>query len=192
MHGKTGGAIRWRAGRARVLALMIVLSLVSSYVLAPITSATADECRDDYHYDHRHDSDHHTKDDHRFGRRWNKVPVGIIIGSGKAFVGTPTVLDASRSFDQDGSIVLYEWDVDEDGTWDITTTDPVASTTPHGHSDLALPAFHAAGRAEFVPLGMLARQGAAHQGRVVLPSSGGRQAPMVIPVEPWGMATTML
>ncbi len=34
---------------------------------------------------------------------------------------------------------------------------PVASTAPQRHSDLALPAFHASGRAEFVPLGMLAR-----------------------------------
>jgi outer membrane protein assembly factor BamB len=38
-------------------------------------------------------------------------------------------LDPSASFDPDGTIVLYEWDLETDGTWDITTVAP--DIVPH-------------------------------------------------------------
>jgi alpha-tubulin suppressor-like RCC1 family protein/lysophospholipase L1-like esterase len=39
-------------------------------------------------------------------------------------IGAPVVLDASGSFDPDGSIVSYEWDVDGDGDYDTSTSQP--------------------------------------------------------------------
>jgi len=131
-RGRSVGAFRRTHTLRRITASVATAALVFSYVGGPIATASANTCSNDYHFDDQHDhSDrwNHTKDDHRRGRRWNKAPVAIVIGSAKAFVGTPTKLDATRSFDHDGDIVLYEWDVDDDGSWDIATTDPVAYTT---------------------------------------------------------------
>ena len=40
-------------------------------------------------------------------------------------------LDASGSYDTDGSIILFEWDLDYDGTYDLSSTTPTALYTWH-------------------------------------------------------------
>jgi outer membrane protein assembly factor BamB len=45
----------------------------------------------------------------------------------KPFPGETTTFDASGSYDPDGVIVLYEWDWDDDGTYDESTTSPTAT-----------------------------------------------------------------
>jgi PKD repeat protein len=58
----------------------------------------------------------------------NKPPVADLQVSPTSGYSPLTVtLDASASYDTDGTIVTYEWDFGGDGTWDTTTT--VASTT---------------------------------------------------------------
>lgn len=42
-------------------------------------------------------------------------------------LGTPITLDASGSFDTDGRITRYEWDMDGDGVFDVETSAPVAT-----------------------------------------------------------------
>jgi len=44
-------------------------------------------------------------------------------------VGIPITLDGSDSYDTDGVIVLYEWDIDNDGIYDISTTNPKIAYT---------------------------------------------------------------
>ncbi|GAF99451.1 unnamed protein product, partial [marine sediment metagenome] len=44
-------------------------------------------------------------------------------------INEPITLDASGSFDPDGTIVKYEWDFNGDGLYDQATTDPVVTTT---------------------------------------------------------------
>jgi len=39
-------------------------------------------------------------------------------------VGTPITFDPSGSYDPDGTIILYEWDFDGDGVYDLSTTTP--------------------------------------------------------------------
>ena len=43
--------------------------------------------------------------------------------------GTPVVLDAAGSFDADGTIVSYEWDVDGDGVFDTSSSEPTFTHT---------------------------------------------------------------
>ena len=43
--------------------------------------------------------------------------------------GQAITLDASGSFDPDGSISLYEWDIDNDGTYDYSSSLPTQSHT---------------------------------------------------------------
>jgi len=50
---------------------------------------------------------------------------------GEVEIGTEVTLDASDSTDSDGSIRSYEWDVDNDGTFEIQTNEP---TTTHAFS----------------------------------------------------------
>ena len=38
--------------------------------------------------------------------------------------GSAAILDGSTSYDPDGSIVLYEWDVDADGQYEVSSTSP--------------------------------------------------------------------
>ncbi|MCD6467171.1 MAG: PKD domain-containing protein, partial [Methanomicrobia archaeon] len=54
----------------------------------------------------------------------NQNPVADANGPYFGIVGTPITFDASGSSDDDGSIVLYEWDWDNDGTYDDSSADP--------------------------------------------------------------------
>ena len=56
----------------------------------------------------------------------NKMPpVADAADPYQGIEGIPVTFDASSSNDPDGSIVLYEWDWDNDGTYDYSTTNPV-------------------------------------------------------------------
>lgn len=54
--------------------------------------------------------------------------------------GQTATFDASRSFDPDDSIILYEWDWDNDGTYDESYTSPIAthSWISSGYYDVKL------------------------------------------------------
>ncbi len=73
----------------------------------------------------------------------NPITVGLS-GTGAISNGTPTadpggpysgvegeaiILDGSNSTDMDGSIVSYEWDIDNDGTYDYSSSTPTQSHT---------------------------------------------------------------
>lgn len=53
-------------------------------------------------------------------------------GPYSARIGTQIVLDGSGSFDVDGIIVSYEWDVDGDGSYEYSSTTPTQAVTPTG------------------------------------------------------------
>jgi PKD repeat protein len=46
-------------------------------------------------------------------------------GSYTAYAGQSITLDGSNSYDSDGSIILYEWDIDNDGTFEYTSISPI-------------------------------------------------------------------
>jgi hypothetical protein len=52
----------------------------------------------------------------------NQPPVADVVGPYFGTAGTPVVLNAGGSHDADGEIVLYEWDWDDDGVFDESTT----------------------------------------------------------------------
>jgi pimeloyl-ACP methyl ester carboxylesterase len=58
-------------------------------------------------------------------------PFAAIAVPQPGFVGVSMSFDASDSWDPDGSIVSYEWDWEDDGTYDETTASP---TIPHTYS----------------------------------------------------------
>lgn len=61
----------------------------------------------------------------------NAAPVAdLAVAPTTASVGETVALDATRSSDPDGSVALYEWDFDGDGTVDRQTT---SSTVSHGY-----------------------------------------------------------
>jgi uncharacterized repeat protein (TIGR01451 family) len=57
------------------------------------------------------------------------IPIADAGGPYQSSVGEPIGFDGSGSFDLDGSIVLYEWDFDNNGTVDFGATDPTATHT---------------------------------------------------------------
>lgn len=56
----------------------------------------------------------------------NIAPIANAGASYRALVGEPVAFDGTESFDPDGSIVLYEWDFEGDGIFDVISTDPLA------------------------------------------------------------------
>jgi PKD repeat protein len=61
--------------------------------------------------------------------RNNLLPVADAGGPYIGMAKTPVAFDGSGSTDQDGSIVLYEWDFDSDGSYDYSSPSPAASFT---------------------------------------------------------------
>jgi len=60
----------------------------------------------------------------------NQSPVVSFFASPTAvYVNEPVTFDASSAFDPDGSISLYEWDLDGDGLFELSTTDAVVTNT---------------------------------------------------------------
>ena len=59
----------------------------------------------------------------------NDAPLADAGGPYVAAAGVPVSFDASGSFDPDGSIVLYEWDFDNDGTLDFSSPAPQTEFT---------------------------------------------------------------
>ncbi len=54
----------------------------------------------------------------------NQPPVADVDGPYSGTVGTPVIFDAGGSHDPDGAIVLYEWDWENDGMFDESSTHP--------------------------------------------------------------------
>lgn len=59
-----------------------------------------------------------------------KKPYAWLGGPHATQIGVPVQLDASGSYDGDGTIVEYAWDLTGDGTFDITTSSPQVTWTP--------------------------------------------------------------
>ena len=59
----------------------------------------------------------------------NKQPIADIGGPYSGQPNSPITFDASSSFDPDGTTELYEWDWDNDGTFDRISTSPTTSHT---------------------------------------------------------------
>ena len=59
----------------------------------------------------------------------NLVPIADAGGPYQGTTGNPVTLDASDSYDLDGSIELYEWDWDLDGIYDLSTSSPTCQHT---------------------------------------------------------------
>jgi len=59
------------------------------------------------------------------------APVADANGPYEGNEGSPITFDASQSYDPDGEIVLYEWDWDNDGAYDESTTSPTITHTWH-------------------------------------------------------------
>ncbi len=62
----------------------------------------------------------------------NLPPVAVISGYAVAYVDTPMTVDGSRSHDPDDAIVSYEWDLDDDGDWDLKTAGPFCENVFRG------------------------------------------------------------
>jgi hypothetical protein len=57
------------------------------------------------------------------------VPVADASGPYSGTIGSPITFDGSGSYDLDGHIVLYEWDFDNDGVYDVSTANQTAEHT---------------------------------------------------------------
>lgn len=56
-------------------------------------------------------------------------PVAVANGPYASTEGSPITFDATGSYDPDGITTLYEWDFDDDGTYDFASPSPTASHT---------------------------------------------------------------
>jgi len=74
----------------------------------------------------------------------NKAPVAITGGPYTAYYGLSNSidLDGSASYDPDGTIVLYEWDFDGDGTYDWSSASTGIAT--HVYSGLSIGSYNIA------------------------------------------------
>ena len=59
------------------------------------------------------------------------APVADADGPYTVIVGESFQLDESGSYDIDGGIVLYEWDLDNDGTYDLSSTSATSMSTSY-------------------------------------------------------------
>gem|GEM_PF-7081015 len=59
----------------------------------------------------------------------NSIPVSVPGGPYHGVEGQAILLDGSGSYDVDGNITLYEWDIDNDGVYDYSSTAPTQSHT---------------------------------------------------------------
>ncbi|MCB0110674.1 MAG: PKD domain-containing protein, partial [Caldilineaceae bacterium] len=62
----------------------------------------------------------------------NAMPIADAGGAYRADIGETVTFNGIESFDADGSIVLYEWDFDSDGTIDFSSTESYAFYTYPG------------------------------------------------------------
>lgn len=58
-----------------------------------------------------------------------QTPTAVANGPYAAVAGVPVILDATGSGDSDGTIVDYSWDLDSDGTYDVSATTPTVQAT---------------------------------------------------------------
>jgi len=60
----------------------------------------------------------------------NRPPtVSFFVTPAMVHINEPVTFDASATYDPDGSVSLYEWDLDGDGLFELTTSDPVVTHT---------------------------------------------------------------
>jgi PKD repeat protein len=59
--------------------------------------------------------------------KFTQAPVAILSGDVEGYAWQEIMLSGAESFDYDGTIVKYEWDVDDDGIFDYTTAAPQVS-----------------------------------------------------------------
>ena len=64
----------------------------------------------------------------------NLPPVAVTNGPYTGVTGVPVTLDGSGSSDPDGTIVSYEWDLDNDGVFDDATGEVINYTWTEGYS----------------------------------------------------------
>lgn len=63
------------------------------------------------------------------------APVAVANGPYSGTVGAPVAFSAEGSYDPDGVLTTYEWDFDDNGTYDTSSTSPSASHTYGGEYD---------------------------------------------------------
>ncbi|MBI5230962.1 MAG: fibronectin type III domain-containing protein, partial [Coriobacteriales bacterium] len=101
----------------QVMSMLTIACMLSIYATPGVAAAGSSNCND--------------SDSHR-GWGWHKrndPPYARLADHMRTYVGVPIELDASASRDYDGTIVKYEWDIDDDGDWDHTTTAPQVTVT---------------------------------------------------------------
>ena len=62
-------------------------------------------------------------------RRNTIAPAATLTAPSRAIVGQPVTLSAGESHDVGEAIVGYDWDLNGDGVFDVSSTDPVVSYT---------------------------------------------------------------